>query len=228
MNGFVYILENREANRIKIGMTINKVEERLLDVNRKWLGISGTCQICGSRRLVDDQGYIPAHPVSGKSCSGSKALSFEKDVELAKSYLTRLKESKQRISGVEKNSTTRRITTLEKRIEQFSTFSHTIGTWSINTAFYTNRAEDVELQSHEILASYLDNSATIGEVFNCTAPEATGAVELVLNRMGLIDSAKKLNVDNSRSNNNFPLSYDSDLSQMLQSLRTSFFKDQRR
>jgi hypothetical protein len=52
MHGVVYILENIEAQRVKVGMTINDVALRLRDANDMWLEHKITCQICGGRRLV--------------------------------------------------------------------------------------------------------------------------------------------------------------------------------
>jgi hypothetical protein len=34
--GAVYILENGEAQRVKVGMTINDIEGRLEDINYMW------------------------------------------------------------------------------------------------------------------------------------------------------------------------------------------------
>jgi len=50
--GAVYIFENPNAQRVKIGMTINRVNDRLRDVNDKWLSMKITCQICGGRGLA--------------------------------------------------------------------------------------------------------------------------------------------------------------------------------
>lgn len=51
MYGAVYILENAKAQRVKVGMTINHVADRLSDANDKWMERKGTCQICGMRWL---------------------------------------------------------------------------------------------------------------------------------------------------------------------------------
>ena len=122
MNGVVYILENSEAKRVKVGMTINDVKDRLQDVNEKWLGVKATCQICGGRRLLGRDGNIPTHVLSGRRCQGSGSLPFEKDSALAESYLSELKKN----LGHE-----RRILTLEKRIEQFRKFDKLVGEWRI-------------------------------------------------------------------------------------------------
>ena len=52
MRGAVYILENIEAQRVKVGMTINAVALRLRDANDMWLEHKVTRQICGGRRLA--------------------------------------------------------------------------------------------------------------------------------------------------------------------------------
>jgi hypothetical protein len=46
LHGAVYIFENTNTQRVKVGMTINNVADRLRDVNDKWLGRKVTCQIC--------------------------------------------------------------------------------------------------------------------------------------------------------------------------------------
>jgi hypothetical protein len=37
LHGAVYIFENAKAQRVKVGMTINNVVDRLSDVNDMWL-----------------------------------------------------------------------------------------------------------------------------------------------------------------------------------------------
>ena len=49
MGGTVYILENPEAGRVKVGMTTNSPELRLKAYNDIWWGKTVTCQICGGR-----------------------------------------------------------------------------------------------------------------------------------------------------------------------------------
>ena len=82
LHGTVYIFENSEAQRVKVGMTTNNVAERLSDVNDMWLERKVTCQICGGR-LVSIGGYVPQHVVSGIDCPGGNALPIEKNVALA-------------------------------------------------------------------------------------------------------------------------------------------------
>jgi hypothetical protein len=189
--GHVYILENKEAKRVKVGMTINNVEKRLADVNNMWMGIKGTCQICGGRRLVNHKGFIPKHVVSGIHCPGSNALPFEKDSSSAISYFTELKRNHNVLKGNSKGSNSKRITTLEERIMRFHALDKLLGEWKVNTVYQTNSAEDVELRSHVILSDYLDKDAPFGEVFFCSIAEATNAIELVLCQLDLLQTAKK-------------------------------------
>src|SRR5438552_17111467 len=86
MYGAVYILENPEAQRVKIGMTSNDVGLRLRVVNDMWLGRRGTCQICGGRLNIVG-GRVPGHPGFRRPCRGGAALPLEKEVALAESSL---------------------------------------------------------------------------------------------------------------------------------------------
>lgn len=189
--GKVYILENYEAKRVKVGMTINYVDKRLEDVNNMWLGIKATCQICGGRRLVNRIGFIPKHAVSGVHCPGSNSLPFEKNSSLAISYLIELKNKHGVLIGSNKGSNSKQINTLEDRIRRFQAFDRLLGKWKVNTIYQTNSAEDVELRSHKILSEYLDEDVPFGEVFICSVAEATNAVELVLDQLDLLQTAKK-------------------------------------
>jgi hypothetical protein len=92
MYGAVYVFENPEAKRVKVGMTINRVADRLQSVNDVWLGRSVTCQVCGTRRLAGGRDRVrrrvrismPQHPSQhGRPCPGSNALPLEQDVSLA-------------------------------------------------------------------------------------------------------------------------------------------------
>ena len=190
----VYIFENLKAQRVKVGMTSGftvTVDDRLRDVNDKWLGIKATCQICGGRRLINTRGLVPQHVVSGIGCSGGSALPLEKDVALAESHLENLKIRLSDLSGSEKGSVTRIIKTLEKRIVLYRDYKLPAGVWQLNTAFYTEGAGQVELLSHEILAERLDRLAPFGEVFCCSVSEATEAVETALSQLGLLHTARK-------------------------------------
>ncbi len=190
MYGAVYILENTEAQRVKIGMTINHVSDRLNDVNDKWLERKGTCQICGVR-LILANGIFPKHVLSGNRCLGGNQLPLEADVGLSEARLQDLRIQLQSASGSERGSITRKIKTLERRIEQYRNHSRPVGSWRVNVVYYTESAEKVELLSHELLASYLDTSAPFGEVFTCSVSEAIEAVEVVLRRLELLGSATK-------------------------------------
>ena len=191
LHGAVYIFENSNAQRVKIGMTINNIAGRLGDVNDKWLERKVTCQICGGRRLINSRGHVPQHVVSGIGCPGGNALPLEKDVAHAESHLENMKNRLSELSGNEKGSVTRKIKTLEKRIGLYRHYDQPVGVWQFSTAFYTECAEQVELLSHEILAERLDRLAPFGEVFCCSVSEATEAVETALSQLGLLHSARK-------------------------------------
>jgi DNA-directed RNA polymerase subunit RPC12/RpoP len=191
LRGAVYIFENSKAQRVKVGMTINCVVDRLRDVNDKWLEQKVTCQICGGRRLINSRGLVPQHVVSGRGCPGGNALPLEKDVELAESYLDNMKIRLSKLSGSEKGSASRIVKNLEKRIERYRNYNRPVGEWQFRIAFYTECAEQVELLSHKILEDHLDEMAPFGEVFCCSVPVATEAVETVLSQLGLLHSARK-------------------------------------
>lgn len=189
--GAVYILENSKTQRVKVGMTINNVADRLRSVNDMWLERKVTCQICGGRRLVNKTGFVPQHVGSGRSCPGGNALPLERDVTLAEAHLENMKNRLSELSGSEKGSVTRMVKNLEKRIGLYRHQNRPVGEWQLKVAFYTERAEQVELLSHEVLAERLDKLAPFGEVFSCSVSEATEAVEAVLSQLGLLHSARK-------------------------------------
>lgn len=191
--GAVYIFENPKAQRVKVGMTaigVNDVVDRLRDVNDMWLERKVTCQICGGR-LVNVRERVPQHVKSGRGCPGGNALPLEKDVALAESYLENMKNRLSELSGSEKGSFIRTVSTLEKRIERYRHHSRPVGEWQFRAAFYTEGVAEVESLSHKILAAHLDRLAPFGEVFCCSVLEATEAVETALSQLGLIDSAVK-------------------------------------
>jgi len=190
MHGAVYIFENCKAQRVKVGMSTSKVADRLNDVNDMWLQRKVTCQICGGR-VVNSLGSVPAHIGNGRNCLGGNALPIEKDVALAVSHLENTRNSLRELHGSEKGSATRIVNTLEKRIEKYRNYTRPVGNWKFSLAFYTECAEQVELLSHEILKESLDEQATFGEVFCCTVPVATEAVEQALGQLGLLDSVSK-------------------------------------
>jgi len=193
--GAVYILENKLAQRVKVGMTINDVALRLRDANDMWLEQKLTCQICGGRRLAKITAFgprlVPRHAVSGTQCPGSNALPLERDRTLAMSQVEYLKVRLREVSGNEKASVMRRLKALEERIMLRGQHSRAVGVWQIGTVFYTECAEQVELLSHEFLKERLDKVAPFGEVFCCSMPEAIEAVEGALNQLGLLHSARR-------------------------------------
>lgn len=189
--GAVYILVNSEAQRVKVGMTINNVVDRLEAVNDMWLARKVTCQICGGRRLVVSSGLVPQHVLSGIYCSGSNELPLEKDVALAESHLEQLRTQLDELASSAKGSVARKIKTLEKRIGLYRHHGSPVGAWQLSAAFYTECAEQVELLTHEILAERLDTRAPFGEVFSCSASEAKEAVEAALSQLGLLNSARR-------------------------------------
>ncbi len=190
LRGAVYIFANSKAQRVKVGMTINNVADRLSVVNDMWLERKVTCQICGGR-LVNIGGHVPQHVVSGMGCPGGNVLPLEKEVALAESHLESMKNRLSELSGSEKGSVTRKIKTLDKRIGLYRHHDRTAGVWQFRTAFFTECAEQVELLSHEILGERLDKTAPFGEVFCCSVSDATEAVEKALSELGLLHSARK-------------------------------------
>ena len=182
--GAVYILENIKAQRVKVGMTINNPDARLMDVNDKWLGLKATCQICAARRIVIGDKKFPEH---GHFCEGGNALPLEKDATLTKSYLAHMK----RLSSSGDKSVARQINNLEKKIQLYRHYQQPLAMWQLNTTFYTEDAAHVELRSHEVLADHLDKLAPIGEVFSCSVAEASAAIESVLSELGLFEAVRK-------------------------------------
>ena len=185
LRGTVYVLENAEAQRVKVGTTTNQVESRLIDVNRIWGGRKVTCQICGGR-LLSRRGLVPIHPRNTpKPCPGGNALPIERDVTLAESHLETIKNDIDKLSGSEKGSATRIANNLEKRIGRYRHYSRPIGRWKVRATFHTECAEKVELLTHKVLEKHIDKQAPFGEVFCCSLSEATEAVAAVLSELGL-------------------------------------------
>src|SRR5688500_3282964 len=105
-HGAVYIFENPEAQRVKVGMTaigVNDVADRLRDVTDMWLERKVTCQICAGR-LLNVGGRVPHHVKTGIRCPGGDASPLEKDVALAESYLEHMKNRLSELSGSERGS----------------------------------------------------------------------------------------------------------------------------
>ena len=189
---FVYIFENTEAKRVKVGMTSNNVILRLNDVNDMWLEKKVTCQICGGRRQANRKGIIPYHVLSGKECFGGNALPLERDVTLAEMYLIDLKKSLNNLAGSEKGSVSKMINTIEKRIIKYRNYKKPVGVWEFKIAYATENAEEVEKLSHKSLSDYLDSDAPFGEVFYCSVAEAIDTVETVLQQLNLWNYTKIL------------------------------------
>lgn len=188
--GAVYVLVNDEALRVKIGTTINRPFARLQETSDLWWGRKGSCQVCG-RRLVLRRGRVPSHSTLGGDCPGRHAPPFEQDSSIAEAHLALLQKRLAYLTGVSRGSVTRKIATLERRIRSGRHQHNAVGTWELHTTFFTERAEEVEALSHQILASHLDEAAPIGEVFRCSAEAAIAAIECALTELGLIGSAQR-------------------------------------
>lgn len=194
MFGAIYIFENAEANRVKIGMTINHVSLRLRSLNQMWLDERVTCQVCGTRRLAGaGRGRLPQHPSSqhGTPCPGSRALPLEKDISVADAYLQDLRTRRDDLSGTERASATRMINTLARRIEVYRELSPRVGVWKFRVTFLSERAEEVELSTHRLLDEQLDREAPFGEVFTCSVEETAEAVESTLRDFGLLQQSRR-------------------------------------
>lgn len=188
--GAVYVLENPAIQRVKVGMTTNDVSLRLREVDDLWRGHRGSCQVCGGRlNLV--QGRIPQHLRNGWRCSGGNASPLERDVVLAQKHLESIRQGLEGLSGTAKGSATRKIKTLERRIALPRHHERASGTWRHSATFFTERAEEVELRSHTLLAEHLDETAPIGEVFRCSVAEALNAIEAALAQLGLAHLARR-------------------------------------
>lgn len=175
--GAVYIFENREAQRVKVGLSISSVKGRLDDVNDMWLERKVTCQVCGSRN-VNLMGLVPQHIGRNMVCPGGDKLPLERDVSFAEEYLARLRKLDGQVD-------TRIINTLSRRIEKFRDYEVPVGTWEFRLSFRTDHADQVEKRAHRILEDYLDKQAPFGEVFCCSVEEAKNAIESALDQLGL-------------------------------------------
>ena len=200
----VYILENKVAQRVKVGTTNNTTQERLRAIRANWHGLSATCQVCGTRRDITGSArfnhedchmsvVMPKHPSNGThathpdsrfKCLGSGAPPLELDTSLAETYLSDLKTNHSSLSGTEKSSNTKMINTLEARIDRYKALERPEGDWVIVHEFKQS-GENVERLAHEILKDTLDTDAPIGEVFKCSVAEAVDAVEEAIRRRGL-------------------------------------------
>jgi len=180
----VYILQNAEADRVKVGMTTNDVSLRLQEVNDTWLEHRLTCQICGTRRLAKPAAIsprrMPKHSSLGRECPGGNQPPLEWDTTLARSHLDSMKAS---VARGDKVSLTRQIRTLEQRIERRSQHTRALGYWVLDTVIPTERALEVERRAHELLAAHLDTTAPLGEVFRCSVAEAKAALDRALHEL---------------------------------------------
>lgn len=184
VRGTVYVFENPAAERVKVGVT-HGLGDRLAALNDIWSGRTVTCQICG-KRLSSRGRRICPHRVSGRQCPGSDSLPLEREVTLAEQLLEDLCGQLAALSGTRRGSVTCRIRVLERRIERFRDYSWPVGRWVAHTEFVTERAEEVEKLSHEILGDRLDGTAPLGEIFCCSADEAIEAVNSAMGRLGLL------------------------------------------
>jgi len=199
----VYILENKVAQRVKVGTTNNTTQERLRAIRANWHGLSATCQVCGTRRDITGNArfnhedcrmtiVIPKHPNKGThathphspfKCLGSGAPPLEVDTSLAERYLSDLRANHSSLSGSERSSNTKLINALETRIGRYKGMGQAEGDWVIAREF-RGSGENVERLAHEILKDALDTDAPIGEVFKCSVAEAVSAVEEAIGRLG--------------------------------------------
>lgn len=179
--GVIYIFENVEAQRIKVGLTVNPADVRngmgrLKDCNDIWTRKSGMCQMCGTRALVDAQGRMPNHV----TCNGSTFLPIESDQTLAQDYLGYLKEENKTLKGSEKGSCTRKIKTLETRINKYKSMPKPIGTFVLKAFYYVNEVESIEKVAHKEIEEYLDEDAPLGEIFTCSVEKACEVLDSIL------------------------------------------------
>jgi len=191
-SGAVYILENTEARRVKVGMTglgTSSVESRLREVNDKWLERKVTCQICGTR-LNNVAGRVPTHQISGNRCIGGGEWPLEKNVDVAALSRKSLQSQLSDLTGADLGAAVRRIKTLTSRIEKYREHKSPVGCWEFRIAFYTASAAEVERLSHKKLAAQADEAAPIGEVFCCSVTDAMAAVEAALVEAGERESAR--------------------------------------
>lgn len=172
----VYILQNKEAQRIKIGATLNNPDARLLDINRMWSGIKGRCQICLNWRMLND-GRLPNHVLTMKHCPGSGELPFEYSIDLAEKQLLDLEENCRRNKGAAHNFATKRIKNLRNALVNYKENPVRIGKWELLTSYKTDSAYLIEKVVHKALVTHLDKTAPFGEVFLCSVDEAVSVIE---------------------------------------------------
>ncbi len=173
---YVYILENKDVKRIKIGATINHPDARLTDIARMWRAFKGRCQICLNWRMLD-KGLMPKHVLSGHHCAGSGKFPLERSTELAEMQLRDLQEQFPQLRGTDLNFATKRIKNLQKILQNYKESPIRQGKWKLITYFETDSAYLIEGVAHEKLAEYLDKNAPFGEVFTCSTEVAITVIE---------------------------------------------------
>ncbi len=176
---YVYILENKDAQRIKIGATLNHPDERLIDVSRMWRAVKGRCQICLCWRMLN-KGLMPKHVLSGKHCIGSGQLPLERNTNLAEEQLSILKERLPNLRGTESNYATKRIKNLNKILQNYKDNPVRYGKWELKALFNNDEAYSIEALAHKALDAHLDKTTPFGEVFSCTLEVAIQVIEEIL------------------------------------------------
>lgn len=173
---YVYILENKDAKRIKVGATVNHPDVRLIDISRMWGAVKGRCQICLKWRILENA-RLPKHVLSGNYCAGSSEPPFEFSTNLAERYLDDLLGQLPSLNGSNLNFATKRANNLKKIINNYKVNPVRIGTWELSAFYKTDFAYQVEKFVHQALAAELDNDSPFGEVFTCSLEEAIKTVE---------------------------------------------------
>lgn len=179
---YVYILENTDAKRIKIGATVNHPNDRLLDITRMWHATKGRCQICLSWRMLTN-GRMPNHVLSMNHCVGSGELPLEYSTQLAEKQLIDLQGRIPWVSGSELNFAIKRIKNLQKIIRNYKENPIRHGSWFLRASFKIDSAYLVEEYIHSLLAAHLDTDMPFGEVFSCPAEEAIDLIKETISRI---------------------------------------------
>jgi hypothetical protein len=173
---YVYILENKTAQCIKIGATLNYPDDRLIDISRMWRAVKGRHQVCLYWRMLN-KGLMPKHILSGRHCFGSGQLPLERSTNLAEEQLTDLREQLPSLRGAELNFATKRIKNLSRILQNYKNNPVRYGKWVLKASFKTESAYSIESVVHKTLATHLDKNAPFGEVFLCSVEDAISAVE---------------------------------------------------
>lgn len=180
MNGKIYILENTEAQRVKVGCTTNNPVLRVEDMNDLWSGRRGICQVCGARRLVGPDNLMPKHGIGIDDCFGVGFLPIALDTEIAEAHLRDLEQEIRLSTGAAKGSATRQANKLRERIGMYKNKGKLVGIWKLVDSYDALEIEEIEKRVHELLSHHLDLSAPFGEIFRCSPDEAKEAIEEVL------------------------------------------------